>query len=252
MSQRTPLPGSKPGIYQRGKDKTAGRAAPVIAAALGPSERVLVGARVESGISRWWLLLSSYAAFLRKYYYMALTDYHVVLCRNSFWTGRPRRVESSTPRDQVQVASYKPGVVFGSFRYSYPGRKKPMLIRVHRIYRPEIESMLGQLGVFSPGYGAAPTALPDGSVYGGPPPSLPPGQQYGPPQGQQYGPPQGQQFAPPPGQQYGPPQGQPYGPPQGQQYGPPQGQQFGQPQGQPYPPQHGQSYGQQYGPPPGR
>jgi hypothetical protein len=63
-----------------------------------------------------------------------------------------------------------------------------MLIRVHRIYRPEIESMLGQLGAFSPGYGAAPAVLPDGSVYGGPPPGLPPGQPYD----QQYGPPPGQ------------------------------------------------------------
>ncbi|HEY2575522.1 MAG TPA: hypothetical protein VGI74_04375 [Streptosporangiaceae bacterium] len=227
MSQ-PPAPGGKPGFYQRGKDKTAQRAAPVIAAALGPSEQVLTGARVESGVSRWWLLLSSYAAFLRKYYYMALTDYHVVLCRNSFWTGRPRRVESATPRDQVRVTSYKQGVVFGSFRYAYPGRNKPMLIRVHRIYRPEIESMLGQLGVFSPGYGAVPAALPDGSVYGGPPPGLLPGQQpYQPVPGQQYGPPQGQ-FGPPPGQPPAPPPGQSYG----QQYGPPPGQQFGPPPGQ--------------------
>jgi hypothetical protein len=201
---------------------------------------VQAGARVESGISRWWLLLSSYAAFLRKYYYMALTNHHVVLCRNSFWTGRPRRMESATPRDQVRVTRYKPGVVFGSFRYAYPGRNKPLLIRVHRIYRPEIEFMLGQLGAFSPGYGSAPAALPDGSVYGGPPPGLPPGQQPYQPAGSQYGPPPGrlygQQYTPPPGQQYRPPAGQPYAPPPGQpygqQYGPPQGQQYGPPPGQ--------------------
>jgi hypothetical protein len=140
-------------MYQRGKDKTAERAAPLVQAALGPAERILVGARVESGLSRWWLLLSSYASFLRKYYYMVLTDHHVVLIRNSRWSGRPTQVETATPRDQAQASDYKPGVVFGSFIYTYPGRTKPMRMKVHRIYRQEIESMLGQLGAFGLGAG---------------------------------------------------------------------------------------------------
>ncbi|MGH3157624.1 MAG: hypothetical protein ACRDNF_13740 [Streptosporangiaceae bacterium] len=100
MSQPVPGAGNKPGVYQRAKNKIAERAAPLVLAALGPSERILVGVRVESGLSRWWVLLSTYASFLRK------------------------------------------------------------------CYRPEIESMLGQLGTFGLG----------------------PGQPYGPPPGQQnYG-----------------------------------------------------------------
>jgi hypothetical protein len=185
MSQPVPTPGAKPSLAQRGKDRTAERAAPIIAAAV-PAEQVLVGARAESGLSTWWMLLSTYLAFLRHYWYLALTDHHVVLCRVSRWSGRPKDVESATPRGQVQVADYQQGTLFSTFRYSYPGRDKPLRMRVHRIYRQEIESMLGQLGAFGLGPGQPPGMNP-----------------YGPPPG-----PQGQ-YAPPPGQ-FGPPPGQPY------------------------------------------
>jgi hypothetical protein len=121
-----------------------------------------------------------------------------------------------TPRGQVQVTGYQPGTLFSTFRYGYPGRDKPLRMRVHRIYRQEIESMLGQLGAFGPGPGQPPGMNP-----------------YGPPPGE-YGLPPGQpgQYAPPPGPsgQYAPPPGPParYGPPPGQQgrYGPPPGQQY--------------------------
>src|SRR5487761_1586166 len=160
MSQPSPAPDKKAGYYQRAKDKTAARAAPVIAAALGPSERILAGARVESGLSQWWLFVSTWLVLLKKYYYMALTEHHLVLCRLSKWTGRPTRVESAIPRDQVRAGDYKPGVVFGTFMFLFPGRTKPSRVRVHRIFRPEIESILGQLGVLGPAPGQGPVYGP--------------------------------------------------------------------------------------------
>ena len=175
MSQPAPAPGSKPSLAQRGKQKTMDRAAPLVTAAVGPSERILAGARVESGVSRWWILLSTYTMLFRKYYYVVLTDHHVVLCKLSIWTGRPTKVEAAIPRNEVRMGDYKPGVVFGTFRFMIPGRTKPSRMRVHRIFRPEIESILGQLGVLGPApgqapyYGPAPNALPDGTVFGPPP-----------------------------------------------------------------------------------
>jgi hypothetical protein len=162
MSQPVPAPQGKPGLYQKGKNKMAGRAAPLVQAALGPSERIIVGARVESGPSMWWALLSDWVVFFKKYYYLVLTEHHVVLIRNSKWTGRPRQVEAATPRDQVSVSDFQPGVVFSRFKYSYPGRAKPLRMRVHRIYRQEIESMLGQVGAFGLGSGAG--AFPAGNT----------------------------------------------------------------------------------------
>jgi hypothetical protein len=220
MSQPVPVPAGKQSLYQKGKNRTAERAAPLVMAALGPSERILVGARVESGPSVWLQMLSNWVVFFRKYYYMVLTDHHVVMVRNSRWSGRPKQVESATARDQVSITDFKPGVVFSRFRYSYPGRDKPLRLRVHRVYRPEIDSLLGQVGAF----GLAPGQPPGMNPYAPQPPQ--PGQ-YGPQPGQ-YGPQPGQ-YGPPPGQpgQYGPPPGQ-YGPPPGQpgQYGPPPGQQY--------------------------
>ncbi|HEX4060262.1 MAG TPA: hypothetical protein VHY58_04490 [Streptosporangiaceae bacterium] len=161
MSQPVPVPGSKPGLYQKGKNKTAERAVPLVVAAIGPSERILVGARVESGPSMWWALLSDWVVFFRKYYYMVLTEHHVVLVRNSKLSGRPKQVEATTPRDQVSIADFKPGTVFSRFKYSYPGRAKPLRMRVHRIYRQEIDSILGQLGVFGLGSGEPAGSLPN-------------------------------------------------------------------------------------------
>ena len=240
MSQPVPESTAKPSLTQRGKDRTAERAAPIIAAAL-PTEQVLVGARAESGPSSWWILLSSYIVFFRKYWYIALTDHHVVLCSISRWSGRPKEVAAATPRGQVQVTNYQPGALFSTFRYGYPEREKPLRMRVHRVYRAEIESLLGQIGAFGLGPGQPPAMDPAGLPPGqyAPPPGqyAPPPGQYAPPPGQ-YGPPPGQpgQFGPPPGQpgQYGPPPGQ-YGPPPGQpgQYGPPAGRP-GPPPGQPY------------------
>jgi hypothetical protein len=151
MSQPAPAPGSKPGLYQKGKNKTAERAAPLVMAALGPSERILVGARVESGRSMSWALLSDWMVFFKKYYYVVLTEHHVVLVRNSKLSGQPKQVEAATPRDQVAITGFQPGMVFSRFKYGYPGRPKPLRMRVHRIYRREIDSMLGQLGVFGLG-----------------------------------------------------------------------------------------------------
>jgi hypothetical protein len=196
MSQ-VPAPTGKQGLYQKGKNKTAGRAAPLVMAALGPSERIVVGARVESGPSVWWMLLSDWVVFLKKYWYLVLTEHHVVLVRNSRWSGRPKQVETATPRDQVSIGDFKPGIVFSTFKFGYPGRTKPLRMRVHRIYRQEIDSLLGQVGAFGLGPGQ-PAGL---DPYAAQP--LPPGQ-YGPPPGQpgQYGPPPAQQYPPSQGQQY--------------------------------------------------
>jgi len=187
------------------------RATPIVAAAAGPAERILAGARVESGLSRWWLLLSSYAAFLRKYYFLVLTDHYVVLIRSSRWSGRPRQAESVTAREQVRVGDWKPGVVFGSFRYTDPGRGRPMTMRVHRVYRPEIEFILGQFGAFAPGYPAGAPGLPPGSWPGAPGGQpYPPGQAWTPPSpGPQPGwvppPPPQPDWTALPGPAYGPP-----------------------------------------------
>jgi len=166
----------KSGFAQRAKEKLAARASAAAASALEPGEQILTGARVQSGVSQWWILLSNYARFFQKYYYLMLTDRRLVFCKLSFWTGRPSAVKIATPRDQVRVTDYAPGVVWATFRLSYPGRDKPMKLRAPRPWRPEIEFLVGALGAGPaagqpiPGPKAMPGTLPDGSQIGGPAP----------------------------------------------------------------------------------
>ena len=136
----------KPGLVQRGKEKQASRAAAAIAPTLEPGEQILTGARVQSGISQWWVLLSEYARLFQRWYYLAVTDRRLIFCALSFWTGRPKSVKIAVPREQVRVTDYRPGVTWTSFRLSFPGRDKPMRIRTPRVWRPEVEAVLSALG----------------------------------------------------------------------------------------------------------
>ena len=160
------------------------RAAPLIAAALGPSERILAGAKVDSAKNLWLMYLPVASVPCTKHHYLVLTDYHLVFCKIPWWTGRPTEVEFAVPRDQVRISNYRRGDTRVLFDFVFPGRDKPSPVRALRVFRPEIESMLGQLGVLRPA----------------------PGQPYPP----RYAPPPGQyppQYAPPPGDLHSPPPG---------------------------------------------
>jgi hypothetical protein len=141
-------------FVEKAKAKAVQRAEAAMAKS-GYPEHVLVGARVQSGLSQWWNLLSAYAAFFRTYYFMGLTERNLVLCGISRWTGRPKNVKYITPREQARISDYYTGTVWDSFTYTIPGRKKPLKIRVSRGYRREMEAMIGALN-----WGAAQTTGP--------------------------------------------------------------------------------------------
>jgi hypothetical protein len=147
------MPGQ--GFVERAKIKTTRRAERVIAKT-GHPEPVLVGARVQSGLSEWWNLLSAYATLFRTYYFMALTERNVVLIRISRWTGQPKNVKIVTPRNKASISDYDPGNVFASFLYTIPDHKKPIKMRAGRGWRPEVESMIGQLNSGYPDSGWGP------------------------------------------------------------------------------------------------
>jgi hypothetical protein len=209
-------PTPKAGYYQRGKDRTAARASAVVQAHLEPGEQMQMGSRVHSGPSDWWRLVPRVGAFVRffqRHYYMVLSDRRVIFCGLSYWTGRPKNIKAVVPRGQAQVSDYNPGTVWPSFRLSYPGRNKPMKLRAHRIWRPEVEQILGAIGFGGPPQpGLAGPSFAPGQVAG---PGYQPGAQLPPPgyqqQQPQYQAPQGgyqppQQYQPGPQQYQAPPQ----------------------------------------------
>jgi hypothetical protein len=141
-------------FVEKAKARTVQRAEAAMAKS-GYPEHVLVGARVQSGLSQWWNLLSASATLFRTYYFMGMTERNMVLCGISRWTGRPKNVKSITPREQARISGYYAGTVWDSFTYAIPGRKKPLRMRVSRGYRGEMEAMIGALNL-----GAAQTTGP--------------------------------------------------------------------------------------------
>jgi hypothetical protein len=158
--------------------------------------------------------VGAFVRFFQRHYYMVLSDRRVIFCGLSYWTARPRNIKVVVPRGQVQVSDYKPGTVWPSFRIGYPGRNKPMKLRAHRAYRPEVEQILGALGFGGgpqPGLaGYAPGQVAGAGYQTGaelPPPGYAPQQYQAPPPGYQPAPQQYQ--ASPPQYQPAPQQYQP-------------------------------------------
>jgi hypothetical protein len=162
---------AKGSVAVRAKKKATQRAQEFIATAPVPQEQIRAGASVISGLSRRWTFLSPNSRLLGRPYYLALTDRHVLFCWLSIWTGRPRQVKYVVPREQVRISQYRPGMQMGRFRCQVPGREKPMTIRFYRMWRPEIEYLLGQIGVTD--------AAPAPGMVPGPQPGPAPGQAPG-------------------------------------------------------------------------
>lgn len=147
-------PSRRAGLTQRAKDRTASRAQAVIAPHLEPGEQALAGARVHTGPSDWWRLIPRFGElvrFFQRHYFMVHTDRRVILCRLSFWTGRPKSIKIVVPNEHARLTDYRPGKLHPFFRFSHPQRKKPMKVRANRIWRPEVERLVSGLGVGSNG-----------------------------------------------------------------------------------------------------
>jgi hypothetical protein len=166
---------AKQSLGDRAKQKVTRRAQEFLATAPVPQEPMRAGASVISGISRGWMFLSPHSRLLGRPYYVALTDRHVLFCWLSIWTGRPREVKYVVPRQQVRITQYRPGVQMGRFQCEVPGREKPMTIRFYRVWRPEVEYLVGLIGmadVVEPPYPAA-GPYPAADPYPPPGPGLP-------------------------------------------------------------------------------
>ncbi len=129
----------------RVKRKISKRATDFIATAPVPQEPVLAGAQVTSGVSRKWTWLSPGVRMFGRTYYLTLTEQHLLFCWISAWTGRPRAVTMTVPRDQVQVEDFSLRGQMGWIRCRVPDRQAPMTLRFFHFWRPEVETMLAAL-----------------------------------------------------------------------------------------------------------
>lgn len=227
-------PPQKATFNQRAKDRMVGRAQELVGRSLEPGEQVFVGLRVHTGPSNWWLMVPYVRLAVRlaqRYYFMLVTDRRVVLCRVSYWTGRPKDIKTAIPRAMVRISEYDPVAYYPSFVLAHP--EASMKLRTRGMWLNELQQAMNILGAHGP--------APQGAGAPGYQPAPP--QYQAPPPGYQPAPPQYQ--PPPPG--YQPPSPQ-YGAPPEQYGAPPQGHQAPQP-GYQSQPQRYQSAPEEYDPP---
>ncbi|MBO1415035.1 hypothetical protein [Streptomyces sp. FH025] len=224
-----------------------------------PGDTFIACVHAESGPSPWLAaafgeipLLGLIIVLTRRYYFLTLTNSHVVVNSASRWTNRPGDVVAVYPRHAFAVSRVKRASVWSSMYLQMPGDAKPVRLNIHRIWRAEMDQLSAAFppGSIDPSSQPFETA-PQGNPYPAPGQSMPgqpliPQQQgYPAPQGNLYPAPQGYpapQAAQPYPQQQPYPQGNPYPAPQA--YPAPPAQPYPQqpgaqvpPQGQPYPAQ---------------
>ncbi|MFH9347896.1 hypothetical protein [Kitasatospora sp. NPDC017646] len=222
-----------------------------------PGETFIACVHAESGPSPWLAaalgeipLVGLIIVLTRRYYFLTLTNSHVVINSANRWNNRPGDVVAAFPRHAFPVNRVKRASIWSSMYIQLPGNSSPTRLNIHRIWRAEMDQLSAAFPPGSIDPSSQPFDTPQGQGYpmpGQPMPGQPmPGQpmpgQPGIPQQQGFGAPQGQPY--PPQQPYpaphAAPQGQPYPAPQAyppaQPYPPQPGAQV-PPQAQPYPPQ---------------
>ncbi|MEV6109051.1 hypothetical protein AB0M28_30760 [Streptomyces sp. NPDC051940] len=83
-----------------------------------------------------------------KYYFITVTEQSVIIHGASVMTGRPTKVAHAIDRQEAKdmVSEVRRAKVYSSFRMRLPGQAKPTRINVHRVWRPEMDRLLTELG----------------------------------------------------------------------------------------------------------
>ncbi|MCF3180446.1 hypothetical protein IPZ70_10935 [Streptomyces polychromogenes] len=113
-----------------------------------PADRPIVTIQAIAGPSVW--LMSMFGligqAFL-SYYFVTVTEQAVVLHRASRMSNRPQEIVFAIPPHQAvgTITEAKRNAIWSSFRMQLPGQAKPTRMNVHRIWRSEMDQLLGLL-----------------------------------------------------------------------------------------------------------
>lgn len=202
-----------------------------------PGEQFIACIHCETGPSPWLNILFEEIPFamlivtlMRKYYFITLTNGHLVVNRASRLSNRPKELVVAIPLQQVQISGIKKGKLWSRLYLQFPGEAKLERINFHRIWNSDIDQFIQRFphaledpsqapagGGYQQAYQQAPQQAYQQQ------PALQGGYQgqqqgYQQPAVPQQGQPMPQQYQQQPGgyQQGGYPQQQPGVPPQGQ------------------------------------
>jgi hypothetical protein len=116
--------------------------------ALQPGEQIVSGVYAITGPSPWLMnQLGLLGQFFIDYYYVAVTQQQVIFVKMNRISNRPKEIAFTTPLQSVRVSDYKRSAMWSSFRYNVPTAAKPLRLNVHRIWRQELDALVGAFGV---------------------------------------------------------------------------------------------------------
>ncbi|QGV80182.1 hypothetical protein [Streptomyces ficellus] len=117
-------------------------------AQVNPADRPVVTIQAIAGPSVWLMsMLGLIGQAFLTYYFITLTEQAVVVHKASRWSNRPQEVAFALPPAQVgaMISDVRRNTLWSSFRVLLPGQPKPTRMNVHRIWRGEMDHLLGLL-----------------------------------------------------------------------------------------------------------
>lgn len=113
-----------------------------------PTDRPIVTIQAVAGPSVWLMsMLGIIGQAFLTYYFITLTEQSVVVHKASRMSNRPQEIAFALPPAQVgaMIGDVRRNTIWSSFRVLLPGQTQPTRMNVHRIWRGEMDHLLGLL-----------------------------------------------------------------------------------------------------------
>ncbi|MDJ0386184.1 hypothetical protein [Streptomyces sp. G-G2] len=117
-------------------------------ARVNPADRPIVTIQAVAGPSVWLMsMLGLIGQAFLTYYFITVTEQAVVVHKASRMSNRPQEIAFAIPANQALglVSGIDRNTVWSSFRFQLPGQQGPTRMNVHRIWRAEMDQLLGML-----------------------------------------------------------------------------------------------------------
>jgi hypothetical protein len=120
----------------------------MVVQALQPGEQIISGVYAITGPSPWLMnQIGLLGQFFIDYYYVAVTQRQVIFVKMNRVSNRPKEIAFTAPLPSVRITDYKRSALWSSFKYNVPTAPKPLRLNVHRIWRQELDALVGAFGV---------------------------------------------------------------------------------------------------------
>jgi hypothetical protein len=113
-----------------------------------PGEQFVLSFEAITGPSPWVDSLPyvrTIMLFLRKYYYVVLTNTSVVVIEASKLTNRPTKFVSAEHFSTAQFSDLNISSLWSKVHYRFPNTASPERLNVHRRWRSELDTLVGHL-----------------------------------------------------------------------------------------------------------